>query len=66
MRGAFVMGLGYWLLEDIKRDPETGQLLTKNTWVSFVRVFPHLDVAFFFSFRDIILLAPRIFQLTSE
>ncbi|XP_065846688.1 xanthine dehydrogenase/oxidase-like [Oscarella lobularis] len=32
VRGAFVMGLGYWLLEDIKRDPETGQLLTKNTW----------------------------------
>ncbi|XP_065839346.1 LOW QUALITY PROTEIN: xanthine dehydrogenase/oxidase-like [Oscarella lobularis] len=32
VRGAFVMGLGYWLLEDIKRDPETGQLLKKNTW----------------------------------
>ena len=48
VRGAFVMGLGYWLLEDIKRDPETGQLLTKNTWVSLMRVsFLILTLPFF-------------------
>ena len=28
------MGLGYSTTEDIKYDPSTGQLLTKDTWVS--------------------------------
>jgi hypothetical protein len=31
--GAFVFGLGCFLSEHFMRDPNTGQLLTKNTWV---------------------------------
>ena len=31
--GAFIMGLGYWLSERFIHDPETGELLTCNTWV---------------------------------
>ena len=34
VEGAFVMGLGYWLMEDVKYDMHTGELLTHNTWVS--------------------------------
>ncbi|XP_062502119.1 xanthine dehydrogenase/oxidase-like [Corticium candelabrum] len=30
--GAFIMGLGYWLSERFIHDPETGELLTCNTW----------------------------------
>lgn len=30
--GAFVMGLGQWLLEGANWDPETGKLLSDNTW----------------------------------
>ena len=26
------MGLGLWTSEEIKHDPSTGELLTKNTW----------------------------------
>jgi xanthine dehydrogenase/oxidase len=33
-QGGFVFGLGYWLSEHFIRDPKTGQLLTRNTWVS--------------------------------
>ncbi|CAG0880344.1 unnamed protein product [Cyprideis torosa] len=32
VEGAFVMGLGYWLQESVKYDPETGKSLAKNTW----------------------------------
>jgi len=32
VEGAFGMGLGLWTSEEIKHDPETGELLTKNTW----------------------------------
>ena len=32
VEGAFIMGLGLWTSEEIKHDPTTGQLLTKNTW----------------------------------
>ena len=31
-QGAFVMGLGYWLMERICYDPETGRNLTSGTW----------------------------------
>merc|ERR1719500_387927 len=32
VEGAFTMGLGLWTSEEIKYHPETGQLLTMNTW----------------------------------
>lgn len=31
--GAFVMGLGYFLHEEIKYDQKTGRQLTDGTWV---------------------------------
>lgn len=33
MEGAFVMSLGLWLSEQLKFDPNTGRLLTVDTWV---------------------------------
>ena len=33
IEGAFVFSLGWWLQEQIKFDPITGQLLTNDTWV---------------------------------
>ena len=32
VEGAFIMGLGLFTSEEIKHDPSTGELLTKNTW----------------------------------
>lgn len=32
VEGAFTMGLGYWLMEKIAYAPDSGQLLTCNTW----------------------------------
>ncbi|KDR17215.1 hypothetical protein L798_08320, partial [Zootermopsis nevadensis] len=32
IEGAFVMGLGYWLMEYLTFSPETGELLTNRTW----------------------------------
>ena len=32
VEGAFIMGLGLYTSEEIKHDPTTGELLTKNTW----------------------------------
>ena len=32
VEGAFIMGLGLWTSEQIRHDPETGELLTMNTW----------------------------------
>jgi len=32
VEGAFTMGLGYWLTEEHKYDPQTGALLTDSTW----------------------------------
>ena len=34
IEGAFVMGLGLWTSEEVKYHPDTGALLTKNTWVN--------------------------------
>lgn len=36
MEGAFVMSLGLWLTEQLKFDPDTGRLLTIDTWVSTI------------------------------
>ena len=36
VEGAFVMGLGYWLTEKIIYDKESGELLTHNTWASYM------------------------------
>lgn len=33
IQGAFVMGLGYWLTEQLIYDENTGQLLTNRSWV---------------------------------
>lgn len=33
VEGAFVMGLGLWLSEILRFNPETGRLLTKDSWV---------------------------------
>jgi xanthine dehydrogenase/oxidase len=30
--GAFVMGMGFWLTENFKYDPDSGQCLTDGTW----------------------------------
>ncbi|KAL5273166.1 hypothetical protein ACFFRR_000119 [Megaselia abdita] len=32
VEGAFVMGLGYFLYEDLKYDMQTGKILTNNSW----------------------------------
>lgn len=32
VEGAFVMSLGMWLTEQMRYDPETGRLLTHDTW----------------------------------
>jgi len=32
VEGAYIMGLGLWTSEEIKHDPTTGEMLTKNTW----------------------------------
>ncbi len=33
IEGGFVMGLGWWLTEEITYDPDTGALLNFDTWV---------------------------------
>ena len=33
IEGGFVFSLGFWMTEQIKHDPITGQLLTNDTWV---------------------------------
>ena len=44
VEGAFTMGLGYWLTEKMIFDPDSGQLLTHNTWVSFTYIAPSSSV----------------------
>jgi xanthine dehydrogenase/oxidase len=33
IEGAFVMGMGYWLSEELKYDQTSGRLLNTRTWV---------------------------------
>lgn len=33
VEGAFVMGLGLWLTEELKYESTTGRLLTRDSWV---------------------------------
>ena len=33
IQGAFVMGLGYFLLEKLRYDPQTGENVSATTWV---------------------------------
>lgn len=42
VEGAFVMGLGYWLTEQVKFDPQSGRLLTDSTWVSYKNTAIHV------------------------
>ena len=44
IEGAFVMSLGLWMTEQLKYNPETGRLLTFDSWVSMVKLF-HLYIA---------------------
>ena len=45
IEGAYVFGLGWWMTEQIKHDPVTGQLLTADTWVKYVK---YIYIYFFF------------------
>ena len=54
IEGAFVMGLGYWLMEYLTYDPKTGQLLTNRTWVSN-GLFPYIQWILVYVFRMICL-----------
>ena len=38
VEGAFVMGLGYFLQEEIKYDKTTGELLNGGTWVRGLQI----------------------------
>lgn len=33
VEGAFIMGLGYSLTEEVVYDPATGKMITNDTWV---------------------------------
>jgi xanthine dehydrogenase/oxidase len=33
IEGAFVMGMGYWLSEELRYDNNSGRLLNTRTWV---------------------------------
>ena len=43
IEGAYVFGLGWWMTEQIKHDPVTGQLLTADTWVKYIYIYIYLS-----------------------
>ena len=38
VEGAFIMGIGYWIYEQLIYDQKTGQLTNYRTWVSFLNL----------------------------
>ena len=44
IEGAFVMGMGLYLHEEIRYDPDTGRNLTNNAWVSAIADITHSDL----------------------
>ena len=55
VEGAFVMGLGYWLTEKMIYNPDSGQLLTHNTWVNI----------FYQSYKDVLSVCDGFVRSTS-
>lgn len=45
VEGAFVMGLGYWLTEELDYDTDTGEVTTFNTWVYIMLQYMLLNVS---------------------
>jgi xanthine dehydrogenase/oxidase len=44
IEGSFVMGMGYWLTEELIHDPDTGRLLNTRTWVRNFNKFSALNM----------------------
>ena len=66
VEGAFVMGLGLYLYEEIKYDPDTGRNVTNNAWVSCVlyigRASDHRSMSYIQSTsRTTLYLGPEIY-----
>jgi len=46
LEGAFVMSLGLWMTEEIKYNPDTGRLVTADTWVGKIALLFLMFLAF--------------------
>ena len=48
IEGAFIMGIGFWTMEELIYDPNTGSLGNYRTWVNVKKVinFIHLKICF--------------------
>ena len=44
VEGAYIMGMGFWLKERLVYDENTGELLTKNTWVAVILILSESDL----------------------
>jgi xanthine dehydrogenase/oxidase len=47
IEGSFVMGMGYWLTEELIHDPDTGRLLNTRTWVRKFNKFSPLNYSIY-------------------